>query len=88
MGHWGARTISAVLDWHSKAKLSTHEKRNTSQQPCLVLIVEQTWDRKKKWIECVNTAYQAWTAIPTTKNRAHWLFAPFWNKNHGQQPHV
>ena len=45
--------------------------------------LEQTLDRKKKWIECVNTAYEAWTVRQATKNIANWPFAPLWNKNHG-----
>ena len=43
----------------------------------------QTLDRKKKWNECVNTAYEAWTAIQATKNRVNQPFAPLWYKNHG-----
>ena len=50
--------------------------------------LEQMLDRKKKWIECVNTAYEAWAAIQATNNKAYWPFAPLWNKNHGRQPHV
>ena len=48
----------------------------------------QTLDRKKKWIECVNTAYEAWTAIQATKNIANWPLAPLWNKHQGRRPHV
>ena len=48
----------------------------------------QMLDRKKKWIECVNTAYEAWAAIQATKNRANRPFAPLWNKSHEQWPHV
>ena len=43
----------------------------------------QMLDRKKKWIECVNTAYEAWAAIQATKNIAIWPLAPLWNKHHG-----
>ena len=50
--------------------------------------LEQTLDRNKNWIECVNTAYEAWTAIQATKNIASRSFAPLWNKNHRQCPHV
>ena len=48
----------------------------------------QLLDRKKKWIECVYTAYEALTAIQATTNIANRPFAPLWNKNHGRQPHV
>jgi hypothetical protein len=48
----------------------------------------QMLDRKKKWIECVNTAYEAWTTIQATKNIAIRPLAPLWNKHHGQRPHV
>ena len=48
----------------------------------------QTLDRKKKWIECVNTAYEAWTEIQATQNITIQPIAPMWNKNHVQQPHV
>ena len=50
--------------------------------------LEQTLDRKKKWIECVTTAYEVWAAQQATKNIANRPFAPLWNKNHGRQPHV
>ena len=45
-------------------------------------------DRKKKWIECVNTAYETWTAIQATQNIAIRPLAPMWNKHHGRRPHV
>ena len=45
--------------------------------------LEQTLDREKKWIECVNTAYEAWTEIHATKNIANRPFSPQWSKNHG-----
>ena len=48
----------------------------------------QALHRKKKWIECVNTAYEMWTAIQATQNIAIWPLEPMWNKHHGQQPHV
>ena len=48
----------------------------------------QMLDRKKKGIECVNTAYEAWTEIQATKNRVNRPYAPLWNKNHGRRPHV
>ena len=48
----------------------------------------QISDRKKKWIECVNTAYETWTAIQATQNIAIQPLAPMWNKQHGQQLHV
>ena len=48
----------------------------------------QTLDRKKKWIECVNTAYETWTAKQVTQNIAIRPLAPMWNKHHGRQPHV
>ena len=48
----------------------------------------QTLDRKKKWIECVNTAYDAWTAIQATQNIATRPLTPLWNKHHGRWPHV
>ena len=48
----------------------------------------QMLDRKKKWIECVNTAYETWTKVQATQNIAIWPLAPLWNKHHGQQPHV
>ena len=43
----------------------------------------QMLDRKKKWIECVNTAYEAWIAIQATKNIAIRPLAPMWNNYHG-----
>ena len=43
----------------------------------------QTLDRKKKWIECVKTEYEAWTLIQATKNIAIQPLAPVWNKHHG-----
>ena len=48
----------------------------------------QTLDRKKKWIEFVNTAYETWTAVQATQNIAIRPLAPMWNKHHGWQPHV
>jgi hypothetical protein len=48
----------------------------------------QMLDRKRKWIECVNTAYEAWTKIQATKNIAIRPLALLWNKHHGQWPHV
>jgi hypothetical protein len=48
----------------------------------------QMLDRKKKWIECVNTAYETWTAIQATQNIAIQSLALMWNKHHGWQPHV
>ena len=48
--------------------------------------LEQTLDRKKKWIECVNTAFEAWTKIQATKNVSNLPFTPLWNKNHELDP--
>ena len=48
----------------------------------------QTLDRKKKWIECVNTANETWTAKQATQNKAIRPLAPMWNKHHGRRPHV
>jgi hypothetical protein len=50
--------------------------------------LEQTSDRKKKWIEGVNTSYEAWTTIHAIKNIANQPFAHLWNKSHGRWPHV
>ena len=48
----------------------------------------QLLDRKKKWIKCVNTAYEGWTKVQATKNIAIQPLAPLWNKHHGRWPHV
>ena len=48
----------------------------------------QMLDRKKKWIECVNTAYETWKAIQATQNIAIQPLAHLWNKNHGRRSHV
>ena len=50
--------------------------------------LEQTLERKKKWIECVTTTFEVWAAQQATTNIANWPFAPLWNKNHGRRPHV
>ena len=58
------------------------DRNNVQQQDRHLFVIpatkrlEQMLDRKKKWIECVNTAYEAWTKMHATKNIANQPFAP------------
>ena len=54
----------------------------------VIKTVGASLDRKKKWIECVTIAYDAWPALQAAKNIINLPFAPLWNRNHGRQSHV
>ena len=64
----------------------TEIKCNSKTGTYLACLLQTDWSKcwieRKKWIECVNTAYERWTARQATKNKANQPLAPLWNKKH------
>ena len=50
--------------------------------------LEQSLDRKQKWVECATIAYEAWVALKETQTSTCQQHTLNWGKNVGQHPQV
>ena len=50
--------------------------------------LEQSLDRKQKWVECVRIAYDAWVALKGTQTSTCQQHNLNWSKNVGRCPWV
>ena len=50
--------------------------------------LEQSQDRKQKWVECVTLAYEAWVALKDTHASTSQLHTSNWSMNVGWHQQV